>query len=76
VIGAPQYKSAPNEALGDKKTAALPGGEFSLPLNPGEFVEEIHRHADLLNRLETGLLTSKDVKKSCRPRRREGDEMR
>ena len=31
---------------GSEKTR-IPGGEFSLPLDPGEFVDEIHRRADL-----------------------------
>ena len=29
------------------KTKPIPGGEFPLPDNPGEFVEEIHRRTDL-----------------------------
>lgn len=29
------------------KTDPIPGAEFPLPDNPGDFVEEIHRRADL-----------------------------
>jgi len=39
----------------------IPGGEFPLPADPGEFVEEIHRHADLFI-LWHKLLNSKDPK--------------
>jgi hypothetical protein len=39
----------------------IPGGEFPLPANPGEFVEEIHRNADLFIVWES-LLNSKDDK--------------
>jgi len=39
----------------------IPGGEFSLPENPGDFVEEIHRRADLFIVWQE-LLNSKDEK--------------
>jgi hypothetical protein len=39
----------------------IPGGEFPLPLHPDEFVEEIHRNADLFI-VWKGLLNSKDEK--------------
>ena len=43
---------ASHEAAAEKPDAAakkkpIPGGEFPLPADPGEFVEEIHRRADL-----------------------------
>ena len=59
-IGAPNQVGSERSA-GDKKPPPLPGGEFSLPLNPGEFVEEIHRNADLLIAWKR-LLNSKDEK--------------
>jgi len=39
----------------------IPGGEFPLPDDPGEFVEEIHRRADLFIVWQR-LLNSKDPK--------------
>ncbi len=39
----------------------IPGGEFPLPSNPGEFVEEIHRRIDLFEVWQK-LLESKDEK--------------
>ena len=39
----------------------IPGGEFSLPENPGDFVDEIHRRADLFVVWQE-LLNSKDEK--------------
>src|SRR5712664_1323179 len=39
----------------------IPGGEFPLPADAGEFVEEIHRRADLFI-VWQGLLNSKDDK--------------
>lgn len=39
----------------------LPPGDFPLPLHPGEFVEEIHRNADLFIAWNS-LLNSKDEK--------------
>jgi len=39
----------------------IPGGEFSLPANPGEFVEEIHSRIDLFEVWLT-LLRAKDEK--------------
>lgn len=39
----------------------IPGGEFPLPLHPGEFVEEIHRRTDLFISWQE-LLNSKDDK--------------
>ena len=39
----------------------IPGGEFPLPHGPSEFVEEIHRNADLFI-VWQGLLNSKDEK--------------
>jgi hypothetical protein len=43
------------------KTEPLPAGEFPLPDDPGEFVQEIHRNADLLIAWQR-LLNSKDEK--------------
>jgi hypothetical protein len=31
----------------ERETEPIPGGEFPLPADPGDFVEEIHRRADL-----------------------------
>jgi hypothetical protein len=31
-----------------EKPEPIPGGEFPLPADPGEFVEEVHRRVDLL----------------------------
>jgi hypothetical protein len=45
----------------EKEREELPGGEFPLPQHPGEFVEEIHRNADLLIAWKS-LLNSKDEK--------------
>jgi len=39
----------------------IPGGEFSLPADAGEFVEEIHRRTDLFV-VWKKLLNSKDEK--------------
>jgi len=39
----------------------IPGGEFSLPENPGDFIDEIHRRADLFVVWQE-LLNSKDEK--------------
>jgi hypothetical protein len=39
----------------------IPGGEFALPVDPGEFVEEIHSRIDLFKVWQT-LLRSKDNK--------------
>jgi len=44
-----------------KKQEQIPGGEFPLPANAGEFVEEIHRRADLFV-VWKKLLNSKDPK--------------
>ena len=35
------------ETKAKSKKEKIPGGEFPLPGNPGEFVEEIHRRTDL-----------------------------
>jgi len=45
----------------DKEPPPIPGAEFPLPLNPGEFVEEIHRNTDLFIAWQR-LLNSKDEK--------------
>jgi hypothetical protein len=45
----------------EKQEKQIPGGGFPLPPHPGEFVEEIHRNADLFI-VWTGLLNSKDEK--------------
>ncbi len=45
----------------DGETEPIPGGEFPLPDNPGDFVEEIHRRADLFIVWQK-LLKSKDLK--------------
>src|SRR6266851_769552 len=44
-----------------KEPPPLPCAEFPLPVNPGDFVEEIHRNADLFIAWER-LLNSKDEK--------------
>ncbi len=44
-----------------KKQEQTPGGEFPLPANAGEFVEEIHRRTDLFV-VWKKLLNSKDPK--------------
>ena len=49
------------KSSGKGKTKQVPGGEVPLPLNPGEFVEEIHRRIDLF-RVWQGLLKSKDTR--------------
>jgi hypothetical protein len=54
-------KAGSKQRAKDKEPPPLPGGELSLPLNPGEFVEEIHRNADLLIAWKR-LLNSKDEK--------------
>jgi len=40
-------EAAVGKADSDGKTEPIPGGEFPLPADPGDFVEEIHRRADL-----------------------------
>jgi hypothetical protein len=56
----PQLSPTP-PATGEKKPQPVPGGEFSLPASPGEFVEEIHRRIDLFE-VWLGLLREKDDK--------------
>jgi len=41
-------ESAPKEQDSKEKPEPITGGEFRLPVDPGEFVEEIHRRASLL----------------------------
>jgi hypothetical protein len=48
-------------ATGEKKPEPIPGGEFPLPASPGEFVEEVHRNANLFI-VWKELLNSKDEK--------------
>jgi len=45
----------------EKERKRIPGGDFPLPLSPGEFVEEIHRNADLFI-VWKELLNSEDEK--------------
>ncbi|SRR5258708_5713393 len=45
----------------DRKTEPIPGGEFPLAENPADFVEEIHRRADLFI-VWQNLLNSTDPK--------------
>ncbi len=51
--------AAPADRQGE--TEPIPGGEFSLPADPGEFIEEIHSRIDLFEVWLT-LLRSKDEK--------------
>jgi hypothetical protein len=52
---------AGNQADRVVEKEVIPRGEFQLPLHPGEFVEEIHRNADLFI-VWKELLNSKDEK--------------
>jgi hypothetical protein len=57
---------ASHQAAAEKPDAAaseehIPGGEFPLPDDPGEFVEEMHRRTDLF-KVWQKLLKSKDPK--------------
>jgi hypothetical protein len=52
------HEEAPD---GRTKVETIPPGEFPLPQNPGEFVEEIHRRIDLFE-VWLGLLNSEDEK--------------
>ena len=45
----------------EKERERIPGGDFPLPLHPGEFVEEIHRNTDLFISWQE-LLNSEDEK--------------
>jgi hypothetical protein len=54
-------KAASKRRAKDKEPPPVPGGDFPLPLHPGEFVEEIHRNADLFI-VWKELLNSKDEK--------------
>jgi hypothetical protein len=54
-------QSAVTATAQQDKMEPLPGGEFLLPDDPGEFVQEIHRNADLRIAWER-LLNSKDEK--------------
>lgn len=54
-------KAASKRRAKDKEPPPLPRGEFPLPSNPGEFVEEIHRNSDLFIAWQR-LLNSKDEK--------------
>jgi len=51
----------PPDRGSEKERENIPGGDFPLPLHPGEFVEEIHRNTDLLISWQE-LLNSKDEK--------------
>jgi hypothetical protein len=64
--GPPHPHGTPPETTGNTSDPAneeelIPGGEFPLPANAGEFVEEIHRRADLFVVWQK-LLNSKDDK--------------
>src|SRR6266478_3202120 len=61
VNGNAPHDVADKVSKGDGKAKPIPGGESPLPADPGEFVEEIHRHADLFI-LWHKLLNSKDPK--------------
>ena len=50
-----------NEKKKEEERKKIPGGDFPLPLHPGEFVEEIHRNTDLFIAWQE-LLNSKDDK--------------
>lgn len=52
-------RSASSKA--DTPEEELPAGEYPLPDNPAEFVEEVHRKIDLIE-VWHGLLRSKDEK--------------
>jgi hypothetical protein len=54
-------ESARGKSHGANNGDKIPPGEGPLPLNPGEFVEEIHRRIDLFQ-VWQGLLKSKDKK--------------
>jgi hypothetical protein len=41
------HEAAARNPGSEGKTEPIPGGEFPLPADPGDFVEEIHRRADL-----------------------------
>jgi len=58
-----QHEAGGNQPDPETKTRTkkIPGGEFPLPDNPGDFVEEIHRRADLFIAWQK-LLNSKDEK--------------
>lgn len=55
----PDLASKPFKSRGENEP--IPGGEFPLADNPGDFVEEIHRRADLFIVWQE-LLNSKDEK--------------
>jgi hypothetical protein len=65
-VAPPRPNGAPNTAATEKPDAAarqkqIPGGEFRLPDDPAEFVEEIHRRADLFEVWQS-LLNHEDPK--------------
>jgi hypothetical protein len=65
-VAPPPPNGAPHEAGAEKTDAAankqqIPGGEFRLPDDPAEFVEEIHRRADLFEVWQS-LLNHEDPK--------------
>ena len=41
------HEASDKPSHADTRSEQIPGGEFPLPDNPGEFVEEIHRRTDL-----------------------------
>ncbi len=65
-VAPPRLNGNLHEAAAEKSDAAvdeeqIPGGEFPLPADPGEFVEEMHRRTDLF-KVWQKLLKSKDPK--------------
>ena len=66
-VAPPPPNGAPQEADAEKpdalaKERPISGGEFPLPADPGEFVEEIHRRIDLFEVWQKLLNNSKDPK--------------
>jgi hypothetical protein len=57
-----RHETAADKPHSKSKTETIPGGEFPLPVDPGEFVEEIHRRVDLFRVWQSLLNNSKDPK--------------
>lgn len=56
-----QVKTPKRNSEKETEREPIPGGDFSLPQHPGEFVDEIHRNVDLFI-VWKELLNSKDEK--------------
>jgi len=56
-----QAKTPKRDSEKETERVPIPGGDFSLPQHPGEFVDEIHRNVDLFI-VWKELLNSKDEK--------------